>query len=221
MSDRLDERIRELFTELDAAAPQPPPRPRVPVPQPGPRWARGLSLAAGVTVVVLVIGIAGQFLRTDSDDAGTLEEAPITTQAEAEAAEATPAPAESRPSNRPLALAGLNLACSTFVDGLDEAIPTTPSMPDEFGDALTVLQPPVADLVAEIVAIEKDLDDPTFGPIAEAAEQLEADLSDAVSGPVTDAPSAYAAISSSIGDLGTALEDYGALDCSQLTIGLP
>lgn len=217
MSSRLDEQIRELFAELDEVAPGPPPMPRAPVSETRPPWTRGIAYASGVAVVVLVIGVAGQLLRTGSDETGVLEEAPATTQAFAEAAETVAGAAEPRPVDRALALATLNLACSTFTSESALAVPSVPGSPQEHVDAGAALQPPLSVLVSAILSVERDLDDPDFAPVVQLSEQLEANLSDLASGNVEDPASAYRQFELDVFQLGTGLTDYGALDCVDLT----
>lgn len=121
--DRLDDRIRELFAELDAAAPPAPPRPAIDVPSPS-RWLR-VALPAVATAAVVLVAAAVVVLTPgqDSGDASaetttTVMAAPETTTSMS-AAETTTSVAADNPD----AFVALELGrlCRNLSDSITEA----------------------------------------------------------------------------------------------------
>ena len=231
MSDRLDQKIKELFVELDAVAPNAAPAPHVPSRVGGTIWVRGVAVAGTAAALVLVLGVATQlvFVGSDSaDEPASVDGTPATTQVfsestfAAEAADTTGPSADSRPTENVLTLATLNLACSTFAAESATAVLSAPGSPQEYSEAGIALGSPISDLVGAILSAEAEFfEDPNFGQIVQLAEQLVADVGGLAEGIVDDPAGAYQQIRIDFLQLGAALEDYGALDCGDLTTGLP
>lgn len=229
MSDRPDEKIRELFEELDQAAPEPPPSPRVTERRPAPLLRRSVVPLGAAAVLLVVFGVASQLLFGGvSEDAGS-EDATATTSAAAETITTEAAeggdggdgPSETRPPGFALVLADLNLACSAFVDASVLAVPSTPLTDSEYLEALGHLVTPVEGLDSAIEEAAAVLKDPAFAPIAEKSADLSESVEEAASGPATAGPTAYRQTRLEVEELGDSLSDYGALDCSQLSSGIP
>lgn len=213
MPEPLNDRIRELFEELDTASPEAPPMPRLERKEPRSMWSRALVPATGVAVVILVLGVSGQILFNTSESG---DEATATTVADA--ADTTPPPAETRPPDRALALAQLNLACTTFV--ADGQLSLQPATPQEFRMALIELEAPMFQLNASIEDVEADLADPDLSLIADSAQDITGLVAQGAVGPVATAQDTYNQVVLDLGDLGVELAAYGALDCAGLQSGL-
>jgi len=230
MSDLLDQKIKELFVELDAVAPNPPPAPHVPSRAGGTIWVRGVAVAGAAAALVLVLGVATQlvFVGNDSaDEPASVDGAPATTQVfsettfVAEAADTTGPSADSRPTENVLTLATLNLACSTFAAESATAVLSAPGSPQEYSETGIALGSPISDLVGTILSAETELENSNFGQIVQLTEQLVADVGGLAEGIVDNPAGAYQQMRFDFLQLGTALEDYGALDCGDLATGLP
>lgn len=237
--DRLDDRIRELYTELTEAAPDVPP---LPVPQPArrPVWARPAALAAaGVAVVVLVLGVAAVFLtQLDADDAGDAA-APTTSAPAATAAPATTAaPAETfapvttsgeaadggepggtpRPTERIVLLADLNRACNAAVERFNTEVPAELDGEEDFRTAFNALfeEFEVARRIAEDAAVE--FGDEEAAMLADEIMRLQGSVVMGGDEPLRARyPDAVAAAT----ELGALLAEFGATDCADLGAGLP
>jgi hypothetical protein len=215
MSNRLDDRIRELLEELDRAAPEAPPAPVAERAPAAPWWQRRLVPAAGLVVAVLVLGVASQLFVGNSDSA---EEATDTTEA---AAEGGDGPADTRPPDFALVLTDLNLACVGFVHSSAEAVPAAPDSDREHLEALKSLVDPTSDLEADISTVaDINVDEELDGLSAEAGRLLSS-VETAAAGTGEAAPAAYDELVEDVGALGSGLEGYGALECSALDGALP
>ena len=231
MNDRIENKIRELFEELDQAAPQPPPTPRVPERRPAPRWQRMLVPLGTTAVFLLVLGVASQLLFGGaSEDAG--DDATGTTSAQAEPATTGAAeggdtgdggqgPTETRPPGFALVLADLNLACSAFVETSASAVPSPPETDGDYVNALAALVVPLETLQSSIDDAQAELGDPSFAPIAEEVSTLLDSVVAAAAGPVAGARSEYEQTRLDLEGLGDDLTVYGALECSELAGEIP
>lgn len=215
MSDSHDDRIRELFEELDRASPEAPRLPKAPRPVSAPWWQRGMVPAMGVAVVVLVIGVGSQLFPGSTDSA---DEATETTEA---AAEGGDGPVDTRPPDFALVLVDLNLACTAFVDASGSAVQTAPVSDQEHLDALNSLVVPTADLASEVSAAAGTLSDPALEVLSGKASLLVSSIEDGADGSASDAPGAYRRYVDDVEALGSGLETYGALECGRLAESLP
>ncbi len=77
--DHLDDRIRELFAELDAAAPPAPPRPAIVGPSPA-RWLR-VALPAVATAAVVLVAVTVVVLSPSQDSSDAAAETTTTVMA--------------------------------------------------------------------------------------------------------------------------------------------
>ncbi|HXV72507.1 MAG TPA: hypothetical protein VEB69_14045, partial [Acidimicrobiia bacterium] len=155
MSSRLDERIRELFTEVDAAAPGAPPMPvgktqSVPL-------ARWMVPAAGVAVAALVIGVLNFLPASEGADttavggaaATTAQEATDTTQAYSEttsaASETTEPTGQALPAN---VVADLDDACIAWTEEVTPVVAARPETPDQYRAIFETVETPTLTLSA-------------------------------------------------------------------------
>ncbi len=224
MSDDLDREIRELFEELDAAAPSPPPTPRIPEAAPVPLWQKALLPVGVVGALLLVVGVATQLMSGGAADeaTGTTEDMTATTAAGATDTTASQdQPVDTRPPDFALVLADLNLSCNMFTEATGQAVLAAPSTDAEYLAALGALTTPLAELDESIQAVNADLEDVAFTPIATASTNLVNSVSDAANGPASEAASGYAGAATEIGELGDALSAYGAIDCTDLGQAIP
>lgn len=229
MSDRLDDRIRELYSELADAAPDLPP---LPAPRPARSAAsRRLVLAGGLAVTVLVIGVGIGLLSTldiGSDDSAALDvpatrapdtaapAAPDTTggaAAEEPGEQGTPRPVE-----RILLLADLNRACTVSIDLMSTGIGDLPENEAEASAALSLMFDRVEALRLIVEDANADLDDSELLDVADRIIATQGPLLLGGDAPVLPR---YADAAEAVAGLGVFLAEFGATDCSGLGSSLP
>ncbi|MDX1469162.1 MAG: hypothetical protein R3258_07450 [Acidimicrobiia bacterium] len=209
MSDIFEREIRELFEELDRAAPGPPPMPRRPAPSPR-NWTRLLAPAGAAAAVLLVIGVASQFLL---GEAGEADDASATT---AVAAETTAAPAATTAADSE-ALGDLNQACSAFIDESSQAVVTPPTTEEEHIAALQSLVPVYSALNESVDMADEAIADPAFGQIARDSADLLGLVTAGATGPLEEAAATYQTAVQKTAGLGEELSTYGAAECAGLS----
>lgn len=225
MSDPLDTRIRELFAELDGAAPDVPPRPAVPAGRP-PAWTRLLVPAGGVALVVLVAGILGpQLISMDSGGeaapATTVAAEPAFTEAAAETTSAPEdaangGPVSTRPTGNVMVLAEVNLSCRDLQDEVDELALEIPITPDEHVEALMSLVAPLGEWVVTLEHLGAEMEALTV-PAAQARAVL--DL--VATAQESNAVEVYGQVVAKLSFISVVLVDLGALDCEVTGASLP
>jgi hypothetical protein len=228
MSDRLDERIKELYAELTDAAPDLPP-----LPAPGrtrsPMWSRPVAIAAaGVAALVVVVGVGAALLTqldpSDSDDSAAAPPPAVIDAPEPPgesaatvvgAPEAPDGAEEQRPTDTILLLADLNQACTTAQAVLAADLPASPSTRGDFIMAFDLVANQIGP-IRQVATAAEGSSDPTLAAIS--AQSL-AVLQILEQGPGDDQAVSTGRLTAALIEtrtLGLLLEGFGALDCAGL-----
>lgn len=200
MSDQLDDRIRELFTEADRATPEPPTMPTdVPVPFPWRRLvlapALGAFLLTGVLAILNATGFGFDVFGAAADSADGIVDA---------------APAD----DYVLALADLNLACSDFANSVER--PPQLSIASSYS-TLSAIDRSFEDLALVIREAANAFpgDEAVQQALARAAF-ISTGLDEAVALGRAGAPDRLESVLVEIELLGAELEAAGAVDCATI-----
>ena len=216
MNDPIDGRIRELYAELDRAAPPLPPMPVFP-PKPDPRYRRFSSLAAAAAVILVLVGVPALILNLgggdDADTAATDLAAPST------AAGTTSAPGgdvdaggAEAPSSR---TAELEDRCGRFVTGT-AGLPAELDSLEDYGAAFALVEQLVTDLGAIAAA-----DESTSLAVREALSAMRSSLEGGRGVDVAEAAARYGAVVEDVGKLAESLSATGAAACADIAAALP
>ncbi len=247
MSDRLDDRIRELYSELTEAAPDVPPL-RAPAPRTVPIFARPAVWAGAAAVVAVVVGLGFLIQSVDlagDDDAAATTRAPATTAATTAATSAAPA-TTAAPTTAAATTTTVGAPATTSVgeptDGttgaprdpsrvlLLAALNLTcsdtatsyagignPTTEDEFRAAFVTL----FDGLEEIRVVVENADPSLGDELLELADEIVFAQGAVILGGDDPAAPRYSDARQAIDELGLFLEEYGAIDCGGLGHSIP
>ena len=230
MSDHLDERIRELYSELTDGAPDLPPLPAGAPARAG--SYRRLALAGGLAVTVLVIGVGIgvlSTLSTSSDDSAALPppdvavtRAPDTAAPSAPEVPTGPAAEEPggqgrpRPVERVLLLADLNRSCAEAGVVFSRDLPARLDTQDDYRTAFGLIFDELEDLRLIVEQANPDLSDDELLEVGDAI--MTAQGSVVLGG---DEPRTGGYPLDAIEEVAEFLVEFGAIDCSALSSSLP
>ncbi len=236
MSDRFDDRIRELYSELTDAAPDLPP---LPAPEPRRRLVRPLltgvaATAVAVLVVATGIGLVGSLGDGADDAAAPAAQDPAATNAPSPQPPATRAPDDSsptsvaaeepgaadgpgtpRPADRILLLAALNRSCVETSTMFEAELPALENQND-YQNGFSIIFDRLEALRVIVEDANPNLADDEL--LAVADEIMAAQGSVILGG---DEPRTGGYPVDVIETLAAFLADFGAVECSDLEQALP
>ncbi|HXV72770.1 MAG TPA: hypothetical protein VEB69_15380 [Acidimicrobiia bacterium] len=229
MSSRLDERIRELFTEVDAAAPGAPPMPvgktqSVPL-------ARWLVPAAGVAVAALVIGVLNFLPASEGTEtttvagaaATTIQGATDTTQASSSTTEGATATTEAMedPGLPAGVIAALLGACEAWTEQVNAATLTSPESPDQYRAVFDAVEAPTLDLSTSVAEAFAVTDAPGLELTLEAVRRAGQIARDAATAEDPQLALLYDSFLEEMATTGDGLASAGADECLEVSTTLP